>query len=320
MKNVMNRRRDWHMQKIKINTYFAVLHLHFVPFSGIKDWHKSVHSCLACESQFYIYLCLHEVKTLHDAWQPAWAQFQVFFSPALILHCNVLSWKIFKGTTDLVPLCSAKRISSCEMLIMLFAWSKCTSHLLNDVFLTAYKWVLMLFMEIVLGDVKWIIELLGQASLLWFITGLSCQACVHLSRLWGLKKTKNKYERRGGCDVLKVITCRKTAERRSSLVTNPSTKCNSNKRSADRAVLYITTCETHLHAHSLHHPPGISVPYLSKHTHRCVPCPSDGILKKVNHWRVLLSAKIIHLDESVHILKVSSLKPFGGINFHLDMK
>lgn len=88
----------------------------------------------------------------------------------------------------------------------------------------------------------------------------------------------------------------------------------------DSAMLRVTTCETHLHTHSLHHPPGISVPYLSKHTHSCVPCPSDGILKKVNLWRVLSATKIIHFDESVHILEVSSFKPFGGFDFHLDMK
>lgn len=62
------------------------------------------------------------------------------------------------------------------------------------------------------------------------------------------------------------------------------------------------------------------VPYLSKHTHSCLPCPSDGIVKKVNLWRVLSAAEIIHFDESVHILKVSSLKPFGGMDVLLDMK
>lgn len=120
------------------------------------------------------------------------------------------------------------------------------------------------------------------------------------------------------------LHARKLGKRRLSLVTNPSTKCNSYQCSVSKLCIVlchnVTTCAAHLHTHSLHHPPGISAPYLSKHTHSCVPCLSDGILKKVNLWRVLSAAKIIHFDESVHILKVSSLKPFGGIDFHLDMK
>lgn len=89
------------------------------------------------------------------------------------------------------------------------------------------------------------------------------------------------------------------------------------RETMDSTMSYLTTCEAHLHTHSLHHLPGISVSYLSKHTHSCVACPSDGILKKVNLWRVLSVTKIIHFDESVHIFKVSSLKPFGGMTFTL---
>lgn len=59
----------------------------------------------------------------------------------------------------------------------------------------------------------------------------------------------------------------------------------------------------------------ISVPYLSKHTHGCVPCPNDGILKKVNLWKALPTTKIIHFDESVHIDTSVILKAF-----HLDMQ
>lgn len=55
---------------------------------------------------------------------------------------------------------------------------------------------------------------LGQASL-WFITGLSCQACIHLSCL-GSRKTDRNGGRNGkwrGVDVLKVITCQKKKEK-----------------------------------------------------------------------------------------------------------
>lgn len=110
-------------------------------------------------------------------------------------------------------------------------------------------------------------------------------------------------------DEDEVALSRSSHESSLSLVTSPSNKCNSYKCSVvklDTAMSYITTCEKHLHTHSLHHPPGISEPYLSKHTPSCVACPSDGIVKKVSLWRVLSAAKIIHCDESVHILKVST--------------
>lgn len=76
----------------------------------------------------YVCECLHEVKTQHDAWQLSWAQFQVFeiFCPVMCCH-----GKCLKVKTDSLPLFSAKRISSCETLIMLFTWSKYMSYLIE---------------------------------------------------------------------------------------------------------------------------------------------------------------------------------------------
>lgn len=76
----------------------------------------------------YVCECLHEVKTQRDAWQLSWAQFQVFeiFCPVMCCH-----GKCLKVKTDSLPLFSAKRISSCETLIMLFTWSKYMSYLIE---------------------------------------------------------------------------------------------------------------------------------------------------------------------------------------------
>lgn len=78
------------------------------------------------------------------------------------------------------------------------------------------------------------------------------------------------------------------------------------------AVSFVTACQICTSSPSWC---SVSVPYLSKHTHICVSCPRDGIPNKVNLWRVLLAAKIIHFDECVHIYTSVILKAF-----HLDVK
>lgn len=168
-----------------------------------------------------------------------------------------------------------------------------------------------------LGEVKWIIEWTIRSSFFTLIQHRSV-TCDHLSSLRGEKLIEMEDEEK--MRFVKVILCVKKRADCQCWRTVQLNIIHINVLWQNCAVLYVTACEMHLHTCSLHHPPGISVPYLSKHTHSCVPCPSDGIPKKVNLWRVLSAAKIIHFDESVHILKVSSLKPFRGFNFYLDMK
>lgn len=159
-------------------------------------------------------------------------------------------------------------------------------------------------MKIILGEVKSIIEwTVGSSFFTLILSVVYHDRPVFTSPASG---ADIQIERE---DEEEVTCSRSSHETSLSLVTHPSTKCNSYKCSVVKlgtAMSYITTCERHLHTHSLHHPPGISEPYLSKHTPSCVPCPSDGIVKKVSLWRVLSAAKIIHCDESVHILKVST--------------
>lgn len=68
--------------------------------------------------------------------QLSWDQFQVFemFCPVMCCHGDCLKVK-----QTLCPCFLQKRISRCEMLIMLFTWSKYMSRLLKEVFLAKSK-------------------------------------------------------------------------------------------------------------------------------------------------------------------------------------
>lgn len=189
--------------------------------------------------------------------------------------------------------------------------SKYMSHLVKQMFHAKSKWCFLCKNLLWWSYMNNWIRHSGHYSLLKFFTGPSCRAftCLDSERIKGWIQRMEWRWCSQGHYVSDKWHCHQWQTLRN--------KCKSNKHPVATQSTALRTWQphvTHRRAHTLFMILDILVPYLWKHTHACVPCPTDGIVKKVNPWRVLWAAQIIHFDESVHILGVSTLKPFGGMD------